>query len=99
MENPGWFSPVWRGFQILGGAVFAAGLACAQFMSSVEGTVTDATQAGIPGAVVVLIDESTQVTQRAKTSETGFFRIPQLPPGTYRLEVGSGSRCVLNADS
>ncbi len=61
--------------------------ASAQFNGSIEGTVTDATQAGVPDAQVVLIQESTQFTQRTTSSEGGFFRITQLPPGQYRLEV------------
>ncbi len=63
--------------------------ASAQFNGSIEGTVTDATQAGVPNAQVVIVQESTQVTQRATTSETGFFRIAQLAPGRHRLEVTS----------
>jgi len=86
-ESTCWFRPVLGVFPFTALFVFCAAIACAQFMSSVEGTVTDSTQAGVPGAVVLLIDESTQVTQRTRTSESGFFRIPQLPPGTYRLEV------------
>src|ERR1700732_1157586 len=70
--------------------VFFAGLAYAQFNSGIEGTVNDSTQAGIPGAQVVLINEGTQVTQRTTASESGFFRIADLPPGSYRLEVSHG---------
>src|SRR5258708_18120059 len=62
----------------------------AQFNGSIEGTVTDQSKAGVPEAQVTLIQESTQVTQRATTSESGFFRIAQLPPGRYRLEVSRG---------
>src|SRR5882724_4447292 len=61
--------------------------ASAQFNGSIEGTVTDATQAGVPDAQVVLIQEATQFTQRTTSSEGGFFRITQLPPGQYKLEV------------
>ena len=71
---------------ILLGALLASP-ALAQFNSSVEGTVTDATAAGVPGSAVVLVNEGTEVTQRAATSGTGFFRITELPPGSYRLEV------------
>ncbi len=62
----------------------------AQFNGSIEGTVTDPSKAGVPEAQVILVQESTQVTQRATTSESGFFRIAQLPPGPYRLEVSRG---------
>src|SRR5258708_37119056 len=65
---------------------FAAN-ANAQFNGSIEGTVTDASQAGVPDAQVVLVQEDTQFTQRTTSSVNGFFRITQLPPGKYRLEV------------
>jgi hypothetical protein len=65
----------------------AACSALAQFSSSIEGTVTDPSQASIAGAQVLLVNESTQVTQHAGTSDAGFFRVAELPPGTYRLEV------------
>ncbi len=59
----------------------------AQFNSRIEGTVNDPTQAGMPGAEVILVNQSTQVTKRTTSSESGFFRISELPPGSYRLEV------------
>src|SRR5215467_9685419 len=68
-------------------AVCLAGTANAQFNGSIEGTVTDSSQAGVPDAQVVLVQEATQFTQRTVSSENGFFRITQLPPGPYRLEV------------
>src|SRR5204862_3196394 len=68
-------------------ALCLAGVTSAQFNSSIEGTVTDATQAALPDAQIVLVQEETQLTQRASTAENGFFRITQLPPGQYRLEV------------
>src|SRR5579862_571044 len=61
--------------------------ASAQFNGSIEGTVTDASSASVPNAQVVLVQVSTGVTERATTSENGFFRITQLAPGPYRLEV------------
>src|SRR5260370_1175446 len=77
-------------------AMFFAAPVCAQFSSSIEGTVTDQSQAGIPGSQVVLTNELTEVTFQPKPSETGFFRITKLPPGSYRLEVrGDGFKTWL----
>ena len=42
--------------------------ASAQFNGSIEGTVTDASKAGVPEAQVTLVQASTQVTQRATTA-------------------------------
>ncbi len=72
---------------LLGAAAFWVQLGLAQFTSSVEGTVTDASQAAVPEAQVTLTNQLTQVVHRTTTSEAGFFRILQLPPGAYRLEV------------
>ena len=61
--------------------------ASAQFNGSIEGTVSDASSASVPDAQVTLVQVATGVTQRAVTIDNGFFRITQLPPGSYRLEV------------
>src|SRR3954467_6448809 len=68
-------------------ALCLAAPASAQFNGSIEGTVTDSSQAGVPDAQVLLVQEDTQFTQRTASSANGFFRITQLPPGKYRLEV------------
>ena len=62
----------------------SAAPSCAQFNSRIEGTVNDPAQAGIPGAGITLVNDSTQVTKRTLSSENGFFRISELPPGSYR---------------
>src|SRR5262244_3715444 len=68
-------------------ALYLAATVNAQFNGSIEGTITDASQAGVPDAQVVLVQEDTQFTQRTISSVNGFFRITQLPPGKYRLEI------------
>ncbi len=61
--------------------------AIAQFNSGIEGTVLDQAQAAVPGAEVVVVNEETGVTVRVRTNETGLFRVTQLAPGAYRVEV------------
>ena len=61
--------------------------AFAQFQSGVEATVVDTTGAVIPNAEVQITNQSTSVTQKAVANGTGYVRILQLPPGTYRVEV------------
>ena len=75
--------------QVIAAAVLALAAcpATAQFNGGIEGTVTDSTHASVACAQILLINESTQATQRAATSDVGFFRLTELPPGTYRLEV------------
>jgi hypothetical protein len=81
-----------RGLMRLVGAAMIMSATCAtiafaQFNSSIEGTVTDESHAGVPDAAVIVVDQETQVTQRTTTSESGFFRVAALPPGSYRVEV------------
>src|SRR6202162_1090832 len=76
-----------RNLFLLTAMAASANLAFGQFTSSIEGTVMDASQSAVPGARVVLTNELTQVTQQANSSDAGFFRISDLPPGTYRVQV------------
>ncbi len=57
----------------------------AQFRSSIEGTVTDATGAAVPDTRVVLTNVDTGVAQSTQSNNTGYFRFPSLGPGNYKL--------------
>jgi hypothetical protein len=76
-------------------AVFAvlvlSTVARAQFNAAVQGTVTDANGAAVPGATVTLTSAETRRAQTATTSDDGFYRFNGLAPGLYTIEVeGSG---------
>src|SRR5579862_2274143 len=58
-----------------------------QNRSSITGTVRDATGAVLPGAVVVLTDTATGLTQRTNTNADGEYLVAGLPPSTYNLKV------------
>ena len=66
----------------------------AQIKSGViTGTVTDATGAVVPGAVITVINQETNVASNALADEAGAFTVPYLAPGTYNVNVektGSG---------
>ncbi len=70
-------------------SVFACGVATAQFSGAVEGYVKDGTGAVIPGAEVVVTDENLGLEREATSNETGFFRIGELPAGSYAASVTS----------
>ena len=53
----------------------------------ISGTVTDASGAAVTGATVRAENVGTGEKQSATTSDAGFFRIPNLNPGQYRLTV------------
>lgn len=57
--------------------------------AALNGTVTDSQGAVIPGAVVVVTENSTNVASKTVTTGGGEFNFPTLPPGEYRLAVKS----------
>ncbi len=59
----------------------------AQTTATVSGTVQDPTGAVVPGAQVTLVNEATQDTRVATTSNAGFFAFPSLVPGTYSVKA------------
>src|SRR5947209_7726768 len=59
--------------------------AFAQFRATVQGTVTDATGAVVPGATVTITSNETQKSQRLTTSADGFYRFTGLQPGMYTI--------------
>ena len=61
--------------------------AMAQFTSAIQGVVTDASGAAVPEAVVYVTNVATGVAREAITSTEGLYRVPNLGPGTYRVEV------------
>ncbi len=58
---------------------------------SVEGTVTDASGAVIPGANLKLTNTATNLSFDATTNEAGYFRFPVLPVGNYDLVANGKS--------
>lgn len=57
----------------------------AQFNSSVQGTVQDASQAVIQSASVRLRNVETNATQQTTTNESGYYRFSSLQPGEYEV--------------
>jgi hypothetical protein len=69
------------------GIAIAAGLAFAQSVSSLRGTVTDPSGASIAEAVVVLTNPATDFTRKGLTNASGEYSFVQVPPGTYKVAV------------
>lgn len=55
--------------------------------ASVTGRVTDPSSAVIPGVSVTLTNEGTGIESQTSTNEEGYFRVPSLTPGKYRVAV------------
>jgi Carboxypeptidase regulatory-like domain/TonB dependent receptor len=54
---------------------------------SVSGTVKDATNALLPGAVVKATNIDTGVEQQVATNDQGYYSFPDLPVGRYRIAI------------
>ena len=70
--------------------VLAAALPAAaqiRITGGISGTVTDQTDAVVPGASVQLTDEGTGVVWNAVTNTSGFFQFPDINHGSYSLTV------------
>jgi hypothetical protein len=56
---------------------------------SLSGTVTDASQAAIPGVQVTLINTATGVTRTVATDATGSYTVPDLLAGNYEMTTAA----------
>lgn len=65
----------------------SAGFAQESYYGSIVGNVVDETGKVIPGAEVTVISSETGVSRTVVTSEEGLYRVRNLNPGTYRVEV------------
>jgi outer membrane receptor protein involved in Fe transport len=59
----------------------------AQSTATIQGTVTDPTSAPIPNAPITIREENTGLERAISTDSAGFYSVPSLPVGTYRVEV------------
>jgi hypothetical protein len=60
-----------------------------QLTATLSGTVTDQTDAHVPGAKVKIVNDATGDTRDTKADSAGFFSVTALIPGTYTVEVSA----------
>lgn len=60
-----------------------------QTSGTVTGTVSDSSQAVMPGVTIKALHEQTGQERTTTTNEQGVYTLPFLPPGPYRLEFSS----------
>jgi len=53
--------------------------------AALEGTVTDASGAVLPGASIILVDNTSGVKKQTATDLSGHYQFPNLTPGRYKL--------------
>ena len=55
--------------------------------ATIQGVVTDASGARIPGAEIRITNAATGTSQSVVTNQEGFYSVPFLPPGTYSINI------------
>jgi outer membrane receptor protein involved in Fe transport len=67
--------------------------------ATVTGQVTDSSKSVITGAKITLINVATNLRYQGLTNEAGSYFVPELPAGTYRIEVEKqGFKSVIKPD-
>lgn len=69
------------------GLVTAAPASAQLTRGAVAGTVRDQSGAAVPGAAVTVTNQDTGISRTAVSNELGFYRVPALEPGSYRVLV------------
>jgi hypothetical protein len=67
--------------------VFAAGTTAFSQTAQVTGRISDQSGAVIPGAQISVTNPKTGLTRDSVSNNDGYFTIPLLPPGEYRIAV------------
>src|SRR5262245_8626516 len=63
---------------------------------TIEGTISDASGARIPGATVKI--EGAAFVRTATSDSGGFYRMLQVPPGIYKVSVTAASFASINVE-
>ena len=56
--------------------------------ATLSGTVTDEKDAAISGVTVTVVNDATSFERRVTSNDLGYFTVPLLQPGSYRVRVG-----------
>jgi Carboxypeptidase regulatory-like domain len=65
---------------------------------TIQGTVLDPTGASVPGVDVTLLNRISGYSQTTKTDSSGAFRLSNIPPNPYHLEVKASGFQVYSQD-
>ncbi len=82
-------APRWMTLAVILFCIPNALLAQASFTGTILGTVTDPSGAVVPGARVLVKNAGTNETVPVTTDGFGNFFVPNLKPGSYRVEVAA----------
>jgi outer membrane receptor protein involved in Fe transport len=68
-------------------AMLAAAAPVVAQTAQVSGHITDSSAGSIPGAIVTITNIATGVLRTSVANEEGYYAVPLLPPGQYRVDV------------
>jgi hypothetical protein len=80
--------------------LFALRIAAAQSINgTISGMVFDSTGKSIPGAEISIVNDATRISYPGVTNSEGIYAIPNLPPGSYRIQVSKyGFKTLIKPD-
>jgi len=67
--------------------------------SGIQGVITDPTGALVPEVAITVTNVDTGIRAAARTNERGFYSVPFLPAGTYRIEAVKTGFASLTRDN
>src|SRR5207247_10734382 len=80
---------IWTTFFLgLLASVMTCGSVWAQATAQISGAAQDESSAVLPGVEVTATQTDTGISRMTVTNETGYYVLPNLPLGPYRLEAG-----------
>ncbi len=82
-----WNVPILAIAVVLGMAMSCSSASAQSGAGSIQGTVTDSTGAVIPNAAIHVVNQATNVATDAKSSNVGFYQVPELFTGNYTITV------------
>lgn len=66
---------------------------------TISGIVHDPSGAVIAGAEIIVVNDATSVQYSTKTNNEGIYVVPNLPPGSYRIQVAKiGFKTIIKPD-
>jgi Carboxypeptidase regulatory-like domain/TonB dependent receptor len=66
---------------------------------SISGIVFDPDAKSVPGAEVIVLNDLTGVKYVTSTNDQGVYAVPNLPPGSYRIQVSKfGFKAIIKPD-
>jgi hypothetical protein len=78
---------------------YAEPAAAQRQLGSIQGTVTDATRAVLPGVAITVSNLDTRVARATTTNADGVFRVASLEPGRYQVTAElAGFRKLVHTD-